>query len=68
MPMEYEKPILRRYKGIYIEINDNVARCTESPLNEAYSRLQYVKTDGQGNKFVTYRKKKIVIDPNLREI
>ena len=57
------KPILRRYNGIYIEISGNVARCTESPLNETYSRLQYIKTDGQGNKFVTYRKKKIIINP-----
>ena len=57
------KMILRRFKGVYIETDGNVARCTESPLNDSYSRLQYVKTDGQGNKFVTYRKKKIIIDP-----
>lgn len=58
-----DKPILRRYKSVYIEISGNVARCTENPLNQAYSRLQYIKMDGQGNKFVTYKKKKIVIDP-----
>ena len=61
--MNYDKPILRRYKDVYIEIRGDVARCTESPLNQAYSRLQYIKVDGQGNKFVTYKKKKIVIDP-----
>ena len=59
--MEYDKPILRRYEGIYIEIRGDVAKCYKNPLNQEKSRLQWIKTDGQGNKFVTYNKKKILI-------
>ena len=59
--MNYDKPILRRYKDVYIEIRGDVAKCYKSPLNQKYARLQWIKQDGQGNKYVTYNKKKIII-------
>lgn len=59
--MEYNETVLRRYNGLYIETRGDIAKCYKSPLDQSKSRLQWIKTDGQGNKYVTYKKKKVLL-------
>ena len=53
------EPIFKRYKGLYITIWGDTASVTENPLKTA--KKQFIKVDGQGRKYLTYHKQKIIL-------
>ena len=54
------EPIFIESKGLYITVWGDVASVTENPLRGA--KKQFIKVDGQGRKYLTYHKKKIILD------
>lgn len=54
------EPIFIRFKELYITLYGDTASVTDSPLKTA--KKQFVKVDGQGRKYLTYHKKKIILD------
>ena len=54
------EPILRRFKGLYIYRWGNIASVTDNPLREP--KKQFIKIDGQGREFITFRRQKILLE------
>ena len=54
------EPILSRSKGLYIYRWGNIASVTDNPLREP--KKQFIKVDGQGREFVTFRRQKILLE------
>jgi hypothetical protein len=54
------EPILSRSKGLYIYRWDNIASVTDNPLREP--KKQFIKIDGQGREFITFRRHKILLE------
>ena len=54
------EPILSRSKGLYIYRWGNIASVTDNPLREP--KKQFIKIDGQGREFITFRREKILLE------
>ena len=53
-------PIFMRCEGLYITVWDNIASVTDNPLREP--KKQFIKIDGQGREFITFRRHKILLE------
>lgn len=54
------EPILSRSNGLYICRWENIASVTDNPLREP--KKQFIKVDGQGREFITFRRQKILLE------
>ena len=54
------EPVFMRSKGLYITLWGNIASVTDSVLKSP--KKQFVKVDGQNRKYVTFHKRKIILD------
>ena len=54
------EPILSRFKGLYIYRWGNIASVTDNPFREP--KKQFIKIDGQGREFITFRRHKILLE------
>ena len=53
-------PIFMRCEGLYITVWGNIASVTDNALKSP--KKQFVKVDGQNRKYLTFHKRKIILD------
>ena len=54
------EPIFIRSKGLYITVWGDIASVTDSALKSP--KKQFIKVDGQNRKYLTFHKRKIILD------
>jgi len=54
------EPVFIRSNGLYITVLGDIASVTDSALKTA--KKQFIKVDGQGRKYLTFQKRKIILD------
>jgi hypothetical protein len=53
-------PIFIRSEGLYITVWGDIASVTDSSLKSP--KKQFIKVDGQNRKYLTFHKRKIILD------
>ena len=53
------EPIFMRGEGLYITVWGNIASVTDNALKSP--KKQFIKVDGQGRKYLTFHKRKIIL-------
>lgn len=54
------EPIFIRSEGLFITVWGNIASVTDNALKSP--KKQFIKVDGQGRKYLTFHKRKIILD------
>ena len=54
------EPIFIRSEGLFITVWGNIASVTDNALKSP--KKQFIKVDGQGRKYLTFYKRKIILD------
>ena len=53
-------PIFIRCEGLFITVWGDIASVTDNALKSP--KKQFIKVDGQGRKYLTFHKRKIILD------